>query len=70
MGASAPSRFNGAVDDIRMLVAHELAHLLHDAGDTAGAAAACDEVIRPRLYVDYRAILLPDCVAWTRAGAP
>ncbi|MGE5180659.1 MAG: tetratricopeptide repeat protein, partial [Acidobacteriota bacterium] len=55
-----------AKGDIRMLAAHRLAHLLRDSGDDAGAAAACDEVIRPRFYVDYRAVLLPDCIAWTR----
>lgn len=55
-----------AKGDIRMLVAHELARLRHEAGDAAGVAAACDEVIRPRFYVDYRAVLLPDCLAWTK----
>jgi tetratricopeptide (TPR) repeat protein len=55
-----------AKGDIRMLVAHRLARLLHDSGDAAGAAAACEEVIRPRFYVDYRALLLPDCIAWTK----
>jgi hypothetical protein len=54
-----------AKGDIRMLVAHHLAHLLHDAGDATGVAAACEEVIRPRFYIDYRALLLPDCLAWT-----
>jgi tetratricopeptide (TPR) repeat protein len=55
-----------AKGDIRMLVAHRLAKLLHEAGDTAGAVAACDDVIRPRLYVNYRAVLLPDCIAWSK----
>ena len=55
-----------AKGDVRMLVAHQLAQLLHDAGDAAGAAAACDEVIRPHFYIDYRAVLLPDCLAWTK----
>jgi tetratricopeptide (TPR) repeat protein len=60
-----------AKGDMRMLVAHRLAKLLHDAGDDAGAAAACDEVIRPRLYVMYRAVLLPDCRKWTaRPSSP
>jgi tRNA A-37 threonylcarbamoyl transferase component Bud32 len=56
-----------AKGDIRMLVAHELARVLHEDGDAAGAAEACDEVIRPRFYIDYRAVLLPDCVAWTKS---
>ena len=51
--------------DIRMLVSHHLASLLHDAGDDAGASAACEAVIAPRFYVNYRAVLLPDCVAWS-----
>ena len=55
-----------AKGDMRMLVAHHLAKLLLDSGDAAGAAAACDEVIRPRFYVDYRAILLRDCVEWSK----
>jgi tetratricopeptide (TPR) repeat protein len=50
-----------AKGDIRMLVAHRLAKLLRETGDAAGAAAACEEVLRPRFYVNYRAILLPDC---------
>ena len=51
--------------DIHMLLAHRLAHLLHATGDPAGAATACGDVIRPRFYVNYRAVLLPDCLAWT-----
>jgi len=51
--------------DMRMLVAHRLAKLLHESGDNAGAKEACDEVIRPRVYVNYRAVLLADCVAWS-----
>jgi hypothetical protein len=49
-----------------MLLAHRLGKLLHERGDDAGAAAACDDVIRPRLYENYRAVLLPDCVAWAK----
>ena len=52
--------------DIHMLLSHRLAGLLHAAGDAPGTTAACAEVIRPRFYVNYRAVLLPDCVAWTR----
>ena len=55
-----------AKGDVRMLVAHRLARLLHDAGQRDEAAAACEEVIRPRYYVDYRALLLPDCIAWSK----
>ena len=51
--------------DMRMMLAHELAKLLHAAGDAPGTAAACDDVIRPRVYENYRAVLLPDCVEWT-----
>jgi tetratricopeptide (TPR) repeat protein len=59
-----------AKGDIRMLVAHRLAKLLHDSGDATGAAAACEDVIRPRFYVNYRAVLLPDCEAWTSPARP
>jgi hypothetical protein len=55
-----------AKGDIRMLLAHRLAKLLASTGDPAGAAAACDEVIRPRFYLNYRAILLPDCLMLAR----
>ena len=58
-----------AKGDIRMLVAHRLARLLHETGDDAGAKAACDEVIRPRVYVNYRAVLLPDCVKWSATAS-
>jgi tRNA A-37 threonylcarbamoyl transferase component Bud32/tetratricopeptide (TPR) repeat protein len=51
--------------DMRMLVAHELAARLHAKGDAAGAAAACDEVIHPQVYENYRAVVLPDCQKWT-----
>ena len=51
--------------DIRMLVAHELAARLHAKGDDAGASAACDEVIHPRVYINYRAVVLPDCLVWS-----
>ncbi|HUS29521.1 MAG TPA: protein kinase [Kofleriaceae bacterium] len=54
-----------AKGDIRMLAAHDLARVLVAQGDAAGAKAACDEVIRPHLYMAYRAALLPDCVLWS-----
>jgi predicted Ser/Thr protein kinase/tetratricopeptide (TPR) repeat protein len=50
--------------DMRMLIAHDLAAHLHAKGDAAGVAAACDEIIRPRLYVNYRAVVLRDCQQW------
>jgi tetratricopeptide (TPR) repeat protein len=56
-----------AKGDIRMLVAHRLAKLLRENGDAAGAAEACDEIVRPRVYVNYRAVLLPDCAAAAKA---
>jgi tetratricopeptide (TPR) repeat protein len=51
--------------DIHMLVSYQLARLLHARGDVAGTSAACEEVISPRQYQGYRAILLPDCLAWS-----
>ena len=54
-----------AKGDIRLLAAHDLARVLHAQGDKAGAKAACDEVLRPHLYVPYRAALVPDCVLWS-----
>jgi tetratricopeptide (TPR) repeat protein len=54
-----------AKGDIRMLAAHDLARLLYAQGDTAGAKAACEEIVHPHLYVAYRAVLLPDCALWS-----
>jgi hypothetical protein len=54
-----------AKGDVRMLVAYELARLLHGQGDIAGTIAACDEVVNPRMYQGYRAVLLPDCLLWS-----
>jgi tetratricopeptide (TPR) repeat protein len=51
--------------DVRMLVAHHLARVLTKTGDAAGAKAACDDVISPRFYQPYRAIVLPDCLLWS-----
>ncbi len=59
-GLAAPQK-----GDIRMLLAHRLAKLLHATGDVAGAKAACEEVLAPRLYINYRAVLLPDCKQWS-----
>ncbi len=54
-----------AKGDIRMLVAHELARVLHAKSDIAGTIAACEEVVAPRVYQGYRAVLLPDCLLWS-----
>ena len=51
--------------DMRMLVSHALARTLRMTGDDKGAAAACEEVVSPREYQTYRAVLLPDCLVWT-----
>jgi tetratricopeptide (TPR) repeat protein len=52
--------------DMRMLVAHHLARVLHMKGDDAGAKQLCEEeIISPRLYLPYRAVVLPDCLKWT-----
>jgi tetratricopeptide (TPR) repeat protein len=50
--------------DMRMLIAHDLAEHLHNKGDAAGVAAACDEIVRPRIYDNYRAVVLRDCQQW------
>jgi tetratricopeptide (TPR) repeat protein len=54
-----------AKGDLRMLASYYLARALHATGDAAGAAAACEDVIAPRVYQGYRALLLPDCVLWS-----
>jgi len=53
--------------DVRMLLSHHLARVLAASGDAKGAAAACDEVLHPRDYRPYRALLLPDCLVWIAA---
>ena len=55
--------------ELRMLLAYHLARVRRVRGDLAGAAAACGEVARPRVYQPYRAVVLRDCAAW-RAEAP
>ena len=57
---AAPSK-----GDTRMLIAYQLAKVLVQTGDAAGAKAACLEVIAPRVYQPYRAALLPDCLVWS-----
>jgi hypothetical protein len=59
--------------DMRMLLGHHLARVLdkrHDvaSGDLEGATRACEEVIAPRMYQGYRALLLPDCLLWSGRG--
>jgi tRNA A-37 threonylcarbamoyl transferase component Bud32/tetratricopeptide (TPR) repeat protein len=58
-----------AKGDMRMLLSYHVARLRHAAGDTAGAIAACDEVVNPRMYLPYRAVLLPDCLLWSEDRA-
>ncbi len=55
--------------EVRMLAAYDLARLLRGAGDAEGAAAACDEVLHPRVYRPYRGVLLPDCLLWSAEPA-
>jgi tetratricopeptide (TPR) repeat protein len=66
----AAARLEEAVDaaiaETRPLIAFELARVRAALGDDTGAAAACDDVLRPRAPVAYRAVLLPDCDRWTR----
>ncbi len=63
-GIAAPAK-----GDVRMLLAHHLARVLHAGGDTAGAVAACEEIVSPRMYIGYRAIVLPDCLLWSEDRA-
>jgi tetratricopeptide (TPR) repeat protein/predicted Ser/Thr protein kinase len=57
-----------AKGDLRMLVAHHLARVYDRKGDRANAAKACEEIVAPRRYEPYRAVVLPDCLVWT--GTP
>ena len=68
--AAAITEYRKALDapskgDTRMLIAYQLAKVLVQTGDTAGAKAACMDVIAPRVYQPYRAALLPDCLVWS-----
>jgi tetratricopeptide (TPR) repeat protein len=69
---AAEAHFAAALDaslpETRPLFAYYLARARRDRGDATGAAAACDEVIRPRGYVTYRAVLLRDCARWIGAA--
>ena len=60
--------FSEATAETRPLLAYYLARTRYARGDAAGAARACDEVIRPRWYVSYRAVLLRDCRRWSEAA--
>ena len=59
-GLAVPSK-----GDLRMMFGHHLARVLTSKGDRAGATEACQEVIAPRMYQVYRALLLPDCLVWS-----
>ncbi len=54
---------------MRMLLGHRLARARKLTGEKGAAAEACDEVLRPRVYQSYRAVLLPDCLLWTAESA-
>jgi len=53
-----------------IVIAYHLARVRRESGDVSGASEACDEVLFPRVYMPYRAVLLPDCLAWTAEGPP
>ena len=54
-----------AKGDVLMLASHHLARVLRQKGDLAGARAACADVLAPRVYQGYRALLVPDCRLWS-----
>ena len=61
-----------ATGDARFLVDQwwRLAGDLHASGDHAGVVAACDEVIRPRLFLTWAwGSTVRDCLAWTAEAA-
>jgi hypothetical protein len=47
--------------DLRMLFAHCLARAARANGELAVAVEACREIVAPRVYQPYRALLLPAC---------
>ena len=47
------------------MIAHELAARLDAKGTTRAQRLRCDEVIHPRVYINYRAVVLPDCLVWS-----
>jgi len=55
--------------ELRMLLSHHLARVRRKLGDVTGAAEICAEVIWPRRYETYRALLIPDCSLWTGDAA-
>lgn len=52
-----------------MLSAHHLARVLRASGDQQRAAEACREVLAPRMYMPYRAVVWPDCMLWSNDRA-
>jgi hypothetical protein len=71
--AAAAEHFKKALEvpakgDMRMMLSHALARVLQASGDAQGARTSCEEVIAPRLYDAYRAVLLPDCLLWSGRG--
>jgi serine/threonine protein kinase/tetratricopeptide (TPR) repeat protein len=58
-----------AKGDVAMLASHHLARVLRQRGDAAGAKAACQDVLAPRVYQGYRALLVPDCRLWSEDPA-
>ncbi|HUS32650.1 MAG TPA: protein kinase [Kofleriaceae bacterium] len=59
-----------AKGDMRMLLAHHLARVLAKTGHEADAKQLCEEeVIAPRMYLPYRAVVLPDCLLWAGRGS-
>ena len=70
--AEAMRRAIAATGDARYLIDMQflLATDLHELGDAAGLRAACDEVIRPRLFSWAWAATAPKCKAWLTDGQP
>ena len=58
--------------ELRMLLSHHLARVRKALGDDDGAANACIDVLHPRRYETYRALIAPDCWLWSgdAAGSP
>lgn len=55
--------------ELRMLIAHHLARVLVADKRYGEAAEVCQEVLHPRNYQPYRAVLLPDCAVWSAREA-
>lgn len=54
---------------LRMLASHHLARVLVADERPEEAGEVCKEVLHPRNYLPYRAVLLPDCAVWSAVGA-